>query len=157
MISAADNAQIMDALRSAEYPGVRCYLFTDAAAGSSGLDLATIDGRADGLLKRGWRLSRRHTRDGETQVTLDVALTRGRDSDTLKAVRAFAILARGAASGRRYLVQPNAVPLLTEPVMRFVASGRVEAYTLEAAAGDYLITSGGDTLVTSGGDSLVWS
>lgn len=134
MIGAADHAQIMDALRSAEYAGVRCYLFTDAAAGSSGLALATVDGRADGLLKRGWRLSRRATRDGETQVTLDVALTRGRDSDTLKAVRAFAIIARGATTGRRYLVQPNAVPLLTEPVMRFVASGRVEAYELPGVA-----------------------
>jgi hypothetical protein len=157
MISAADKAQIMDALMGAKYPGVRIYLLTEAGTTSTGHVPLEFDGRTDGLLKRGRELTRRRLQDGETVIRLDVAMTRGRMGATFRAVRAFAVFARGATTGERHLVRPNGIAMLTETVMSFTGAGRVEAYELPAVAGDYLITSGGDTLVTSGGDSLVWS
>jgi hypothetical protein len=146
------------ATRRAFRQSVDVYAFTEAGTTSTGLSAFDVDGDATGKLTAGGvRVSMRRTEQGQTEVLFDIALTGDRDALDLQALRALAVVARGASTGRRYLVRATGVPFLTEPSMRFRAEGRVEAYELPAAAGNYLVTSGGDTLVTSGGDSLVWS
>ena len=140
-----------DALRDIFNEGERLFLFSHAVASNKGGDVLL------GEVTAGWqKVRRRFERNPEAAPELLVFFDPTWTRATLETVRAFAILADGAAAGAKDLCRPAGVARYGDEIaMRLVSTGRAGTYTLPVADVNNFLLESGDALLLESGDQLL--